>query len=133
MLAFIIHVATAAGGMVFSVSRFRIRGADMKNSAFLLFYVFFLCCPRFGFNPEEHFTVPADVTEHFAGVKESGSRKEADYHTLFAAYEVTHITAYQTHCTTSLLIPTDGPTITQQYWSLFSASQQYRHYSSNRN
>lgn len=41
----------------------------------------------FGFNPEEHFTVPADVTEHFAAVKESGSKKEADYNTLFAAYE----------------------------------------------
>lgn len=50
-----------------------------------LFFVWF----RFGFNPEEHFTVPAEVTEHFAAVKESGSKKEADYHTLFAAYEVT--------------------------------------------
>lgn len=50
-----------------------------------LFFVWF----RFGFNPEEHFTVPADVTEHFAAVKESGSKKEADYNTLFAAYEVT--------------------------------------------
>ena len=32
--------------------------------------------------------VPEDVSELFAGVKESGIKKETEYNKLFAAYEV---------------------------------------------
>ncbi|CAM9364523.1 unnamed protein product [Ascophyllum nodosum] len=41
----------------------------------------------FGFDPEASFVVPEDVSELFAGVKESGIKKETEYNKLFAAYE----------------------------------------------
>lgn len=79
------------------------------------------CCYRFGFNPAESFVVPADVAEHFAAVKESGSKKEADYNALFAAYEVTD----DNHYNSPTILLDYWPTVLLGYWPTGAIGQRY--------